>query len=53
MKKKTTIEELEKILNSEEEVAIYIRPDGSLTTKQKKRGKKLLTMGESNLGGEY
>ena len=52
--KKPTIAELEKILNSEEDCAIEILPNGEIRS-VKKRGKKEikpLTMKE-NLGGEY
>jgi hypothetical protein len=52
-----TIDELEKILASEEEVPIEILPNGEVrakdqTTAQELGGKKPLTMRE-NLGGEY
>jgi hypothetical protein len=52
MKKKPTIDELQKILESEEDRDIIIRPDGSITTRKKKKKEKLLTMRE-DLGGEY
>ena len=35
--KKPTIEELTKILNSDDEIKIYIRPDGSITTRKSKK----------------
>lgn len=52
--RKTTIEELEAILDSEEDVAVTILPNGEIKTKKRKVGKnvKPLTMRE-NLGGEY
>jgi hypothetical protein len=37
MKKKPTIEELQKILDSDEHVKIYIRPDGSISTRKSKK----------------
>lgn len=37
MKKKPTIEELQKILESDDAATIYIRPDGSITTKKSKK----------------
>ncbi len=52
--KRPTIEELEAILNSEEEQAIEILPNGevrAIDTKAKPK-KKPLTLRE-NLGGEY
>jgi hypothetical protein len=57
MSKKPTIDELEKILNSEEETLIQIMPNGevrqaSQTTSTELAGKKPLTFKE-NLGGEY
>ena len=36
MKKKPTIEELQKILDSDDKAIIYIRPDGSITTRKSK-----------------
>jgi len=55
--KRVTIDQLEKILNTEEETNIWINPDGSIRTdrrgKQRKKPKvKILTMKEA-LGGEY
>ena len=54
---KPTIDELEKILASEEEVPIEILPNGEVrakgqTSPNELGGKKPLTMRE-NLGGEY
>ena len=53
-KKKPTITELERILDSDEETPIEILPDGSIRAKKTKRKPKLkvLTMRE-DLGGEY
>ena len=51
-----SIEELERILNSEEELMIEILPNGSIAARQYTDGergnRKPLTMRE-NLGGEY
>lgn len=57
MSKKPSIDELEKILNSEEETLIQIMPNGevreaSKTSSSELSGKKPLTFKE-NLGGEY
>ncbi len=53
---KATIEELERILNSERDVAIEIGPDGSIVTREltaeERAERKPITMRE-NLGGEY
>lgn len=50
---KPTIDELEKILNSEEDTNIVIMPNGQIKKlKGKKKPQKVLTMKE-NLGGEY
>lgn len=51
--KRPTIEELEKILNSEEERIIEILPNGEVRAVEgKPQGKKPITFRE-NLGGEY
>ncbi len=52
--KKPTIAELEKMLNSDEDVPIEILPNGEIRTvkKRKKKTPKILTMRE-DLGGEY
>lgn len=54
--KRSTIDELERILNSEADVVIEIMPNGSITTRPKtdeeRCNRKPLTMRE-NLGGEY
>jgi len=53
MKKKPTITELEKLLNSEEDQAITILPNGQIKrSKKSKKGNPLVTFKE-NLGGEY
>jgi hypothetical protein len=54
---KSKIDELEKLLNSEEEVPIQILPNGEIrqvgrATASETGAKKPLTMKE-NLGGEY
>ena len=52
-KKRVTIEKLEELLDSEQEVPIQIMPDGRITTGKGKKSKiKPLTMRE-DLGGEY
>ncbi len=52
--KKPTIAELEKILNSEDEIPLEILPNGEVRAVKKRRKKdlKVITMKE-NLGGEY
>ncbi|MHB1956428.1 MAG: hypothetical protein ACYCOU_22080 [Sulfobacillus sp.] len=53
--KKMTIDELEKLLNSEDEVDLEILPNGEIREKKgrkKKKAPKVLTMREA-LGGEY
>ena len=54
--KKPTIAELERILDSDEEITIEILPNGSIREHKKRRGKKSkikpLTYRE-DLGGEY
>jgi hypothetical protein len=57
MDKKPTIQELEKLLNSEEDTPVQILPNGEIrgagqTSAGDLGGKKPLTMKE-NLGGEY
>ena len=52
MKSKPTIEELEKILNSEEDFPIEILPNGKIRRDRKGKKDKVITMKE-NLGGEY
>jgi hypothetical protein len=57
MDKKPTIQELEKLLNSEEDTPIQILPNGEIRAEGAANstqlgGKKPLTMKE-NLGGEY
>ncbi len=57
MKAKPTIQDLEKLLNSEEDQAIQILPNGEIrevgqTSAAELGTKKPLTMKE-NLGGEY
>ena len=57
MDKKPTIQELEKLLNSEEDIPVQILPNGEIrsvgqTGGTDLGGKKPLTMKE-NLGGEY
>jgi hypothetical protein len=57
MEKKATIQELERILNSEEETPVQILPNGEIrpagpATAAELGSKKPLTMRE-NLGGEY
>jgi hypothetical protein len=57
MDKKPTIQELEKLLNSEEDTPVQILPNGEIrgvgqTSTTDLGGKKPLTMKE-NLGGEY
>jgi hypothetical protein len=57
MDKKPTIQELEKLLNSEEDTPIQILPNGEIRAQgavasAELGGKKPLTMKE-NLGGEY
>ncbi len=55
-KSRVTIAELERILNSEEELMIEILPNGSIAarpyTDEERGNRKPLTMRE-NLGGEY
>lgn len=50
--KKATIEELEKLLDSEEATAVEIMPNGEIRVGGKPKKVKVLTMRE-NLGGEY
>jgi hypothetical protein len=57
MDKKPTIQELERLLNTEEDTPIQILPNGEIravgqTSSSNLAGKKPLTMRE-NLGGEY
>jgi hypothetical protein len=57
MDKKPTIQELERLLNSEEDTPVQILPNGEIrgagqTSAADLGGKKPLTMKE-NLGGEY
>jgi len=57
MNKKPTIQELERLLNSEEDTPVQILPNGEIrgagqTSTADLGGKKPLTMKE-NLGGEY
>lgn len=57
MDRKPTIQELEKLLNSEEDTPIQILPNGEIreigqTSTSELGGKKPLTLRE-NLGGEY
>ena len=57
MDKKPTIQELEKLLNSEEDTPIQILPNGEIraagaVSSTELGGKKPLTLRE-NLGGEY
>ena len=55
VRRKPTVEELEAILNSEEDVAIEILPNGEIRALgqcERQIGHKPLTMRE-NLGGEY
>ena len=57
MGKRPTISELEKILESEEEVPVEILPNGEIraqggSTAEERGGRKPLTMRE-DLGGEY
>jgi hypothetical protein len=57
MDKKLTINELERLLNTEEDTSIEILPNGEIravgqTSTSSLAGKKPLTMRE-NLGGEY
>ncbi|HEY0308910.1 MAG TPA: hypothetical protein VGB94_12180 [Acidobacteriaceae bacterium] len=57
MDKKLTINELERLLNTEEDTPIQILPNGEIraegqTSTSNLGGKKPLTMRE-NLGGEY
>ena len=57
MDKKPTIQELERLLNSEEDTPVQILPNGEIrgvgqTSGADLGGKKPLTMKE-NLGGEY
>ena len=57
MEKKPTIQELERLLNSEEDTPIQILPNGEIraqaqVTLTNLGGKKPVTMRE-NLGGEY
>ncbi len=57
MDKKPTIQELERLLNTEEDIPITILPNGEIqasgqSTTNDLGGKKPLTMKES-LGGEY
>jgi hypothetical protein len=57
MDKKPTIQELERLLNSEEDTPIQILPNGEIraqgaVTSAELGGKKPLTLKE-NLGGEY
>ena len=52
--KRTPIEELEKLLNSDEEAPIEILPNGEIRAVKKRKGKqpKVIKMRE-DLGGEY
>ncbi len=56
MKKKPTIDELEKLLEEEEDVPIEILPNGEIRAQDEGaaelQGKKPITMRE-DLGGEY
>jgi hypothetical protein len=55
MDKKPTIQELERLLNSEEDTPVQILPNGEIRAEGQTGdlgGKKPLTMKE-NLGGEY
>jgi len=57
MDRKPTIQELERLLNTEEDIPIQIMPNGEIrasgqTSSSDLGGKKPLTMKE-NLGGEY
>ena len=57
MDKKPTIQELERLLNSEEDIPVQILPNGEIRSKSQTSaadlgGEKPLTM-EKNLGGEY
>ena len=49
MKKKPTIEQLEKILNSPDEIPIKIMPNGEIRAIKKRKSKpKILTMREAS-----
>ncbi len=50
--KRLSIDELEKLLNSEQDEAFTILPDGTIKQTKGRRRSKPLTMRE-NLGGEY
>lgn len=51
--KQVSVEELERLLNSEDDAAIEILPDGTIRSAKKRRGKaKVLTL-KQTLGGEY
>ena len=52
MKKKPTIAELEKILNTEEDRPVYITPAGKVRIGKKVKSDFVLTANQ-NLGGEY
>lgn len=48
-----TIDELEKLLQSDDEAAIEILPDGTVKRAKGERGKRKPLTLKQNLGGEY